>query len=295
MAGGGFRRSLRQFTVGKGKTGGRNNTGSITSWHRGGGHKRKQRIIDTKRNTPSIGVVERIEYDPNRSTRIALVRWTDVDYSKFNAVEEKFDQPEMNPEPVTRAVKGAFAFATLPGRGGPRVLDGVSSGLKSLAGVVRIPAEKPLSKSHFVTKRSKLTSARDVLVSAYFPESQGESSPLSSDTSLGPRIAVAGARAPFFAFRRKEEVGGGKDTFSLSEIQRWSTDSNLWKQRLRREAAVKWTGINVKPKMDKGLYAKPKNGMPGPDRVAVSYIIATHQMKVGSMVMNVESPKPLTN
>jgi len=62
------------------KSGGRNNTGRITSRHRGGGHKRRYRIIDFKRN--KIGVeahVATVEYDPNRSARICLLEYTDGD------------------------------------------------------------------------------------------------------------------------------------------------------------------------------------------------------------------------
>lgn len=59
-------------------SGGRNNTGRITSRHRGGGHKRRYRIIDFKRDKRGIkATVESIEYDPNRSARIALVRYED--------------------------------------------------------------------------------------------------------------------------------------------------------------------------------------------------------------------------
>ena len=57
------------------KTGGRNNSGTVTSWHRGGGAKRLYRCIDFVRSgKQGPGVVERLEYDPNRSARIALVR-----------------------------------------------------------------------------------------------------------------------------------------------------------------------------------------------------------------------------
>ena len=60
------------------KTGGRNNKGRITSRHRGGGHKRRYRIIDFKRNKYDIpGVVKTVEYDPNRSCRIALIFYAD--------------------------------------------------------------------------------------------------------------------------------------------------------------------------------------------------------------------------
>ncbi|MGH2574532.1 MAG: 50S ribosomal protein L2 [Ignavibacteria bacterium] len=60
------------------KSGGRNNTGRITSRRRGGGHKRMLRIIDFKRNKIGMeGEVESIEYDPNRSARIALIKYSD--------------------------------------------------------------------------------------------------------------------------------------------------------------------------------------------------------------------------
>jgi len=60
------------------KSGGRNNTGRITSRHRGGGHKRNYRIIDFKRNKIDIpATVQTIEYDPNRTARIALVKYDD--------------------------------------------------------------------------------------------------------------------------------------------------------------------------------------------------------------------------
>jgi len=60
------------------KTGGRNNTGRITTRHIGGGHKRQYRLIDFKRNKDGIpAVVATIEYDPNRSANIALLNYAD--------------------------------------------------------------------------------------------------------------------------------------------------------------------------------------------------------------------------
>jgi large subunit ribosomal protein L2 len=60
------------------RTGGRNNNGRLTSRHIGGGHKRKYRIIDFKRKLRDVeATVEAIEYDPNRSSRIALVRYSE--------------------------------------------------------------------------------------------------------------------------------------------------------------------------------------------------------------------------
>ncbi len=60
------------------KTGGRNNQGRMTMRYRGGGHKRKYRIIDFKRNKDGVAaVVDSIQYDPNRSARIALLIYED--------------------------------------------------------------------------------------------------------------------------------------------------------------------------------------------------------------------------
>ncbi len=60
------------------RTGGRNSYGRVTSWHRGGGHKRIYRIIDFKRDKKEIPAkVASIEYDPNRSARIALLHYAD--------------------------------------------------------------------------------------------------------------------------------------------------------------------------------------------------------------------------
>ena len=62
----------------KAKTGGRNNNGRITTRHIGGGHKQKYRIVDFKRNKDDIKAqVERIEYDPNRTANIALLKYAD--------------------------------------------------------------------------------------------------------------------------------------------------------------------------------------------------------------------------
>ena len=68
----------KKLTEGLSKNGGRNHSGKITMWQRGGGHKRRYRIIDFKRNKFDIpAVVERIEYDPNRSAHIALLKYKD--------------------------------------------------------------------------------------------------------------------------------------------------------------------------------------------------------------------------
>ena len=68
------------------KSGGRNNTGEVTMWWRGGGHKRHYRIIDFKRDKLEIpGKVSTVEYDPNRSARIALVEIAAPEGTSFEA------------------------------------------------------------------------------------------------------------------------------------------------------------------------------------------------------------------
>ncbi len=109
-------RALRHFTLSTGKSAGRNSSGRITVFHRGGGSKRLQRKIDLKRSTSSIGIVERIEYDPNRSSRIALVRWIEGvlpgRQRKFKTIEE-FALPRKILESTTATIFCLFSFSSL--------------------------------------------------------------------------------------------------------------------------------------------------------------------------------------
>ncbi len=69
---------VKSLTEGLTKSGGRNNHGRITARRRGGGHKRSYRIVDFKRNKFDVpAVIERIEYDPNRTAFIALLKYED--------------------------------------------------------------------------------------------------------------------------------------------------------------------------------------------------------------------------
>ncbi|HEX5764649.1 MAG TPA: 50S ribosomal protein L2 [Woeseiaceae bacterium] len=64
----------------KTKTGGRNHSGRITVRHQGGGHKQRYRLVDFKRDKDGVpGIVERLEYDPNRSAHLALIKYADGD------------------------------------------------------------------------------------------------------------------------------------------------------------------------------------------------------------------------
>jgi large subunit ribosomal protein L2 len=68
---------VKALTEGKSEKGGRNNTGRITVRFRGGGHKQTYRIVDFKRRKTGVAKVERLEYDPNRSAFIALIKYED--------------------------------------------------------------------------------------------------------------------------------------------------------------------------------------------------------------------------
>lgn len=69
---------VKSLTEGLSKSGGRNNNGRVTVRFRGGGHKRTYRVVDFKRRKLDVAaVVERLEYDPNRSAFLALIRYAD--------------------------------------------------------------------------------------------------------------------------------------------------------------------------------------------------------------------------
>jgi large subunit ribosomal protein L2 len=74
------REPLKALVQGTSKTGGRNNNGRITVRHRGGGHKRRFRVVDFKRDKNDVpGKVVNVEYDPNRSAHLALINYADGD------------------------------------------------------------------------------------------------------------------------------------------------------------------------------------------------------------------------
>jgi len=73
---------VKTLTEGLNKSGGRNNHGRVTMWHRGGGHKRTYRKVDFKRGKLGMpATVERLEYDPNRTAFIALIKYEDGELS----------------------------------------------------------------------------------------------------------------------------------------------------------------------------------------------------------------------
>src|SRR5471032_2218250 len=98
---------VKALTEGLNKTGGRNNFGNITSWQRGGGHKRRYRLVDFKRRKFDVpGKVERLEYDPNRTAFIALITYADGEQAYIIAPQPPFCRqartPGRNPHHIPR-------------------------------------------------------------------------------------------------------------------------------------------------------------------------------------------------
>ncbi|KAK1557124.1 hypothetical protein Q3G72_018414 [Acer saccharum] len=238
-------RALGQLSWGTGKSGGRNSSGRITTFHRGGGSKRLQRRIDLKRNTPSIGIVQRVEYDPNRSSRIALVRWIEGVQCKIPHQRKEFSPPRkiLEVEPTATTIRGLFSFSSLP-------------------------------------QQRKVPCAKDVFFSAL---SSGETSSLSSGfpriAVAGAKPAYFSPR-----MREEKVVRGGKNTISHCEVQKWTTNSIHWAHRIKRKAALSWNSLGLvgaaKPKTDQGtlpvqkpIGQRPNDGARKVDRVPVSYVI----------------------
>lgn len=117
------------------KSGGRNNTGMITCRHIGGGHRRHYRLIDFKRNKDAIiGKVATIEYDPNRSSNIALINYADGEKRYILAPKglevgmsivsgEKVDIKTGNCLPLANIPEGTFVhnIELKPGKGGQMI------------------------------------------------------------------------------------------------------------------------------------------------------------------------------
>src|SRR5881398_4050357 len=123
---------VKALTEGKISNGGRNNTGRITVRFRGGGHKKAYRMVDFKRNKVDVpAVVERIEYDPNRTAFIALIRYQDGELSYILAPQrlrpgdsvvsgERVDVKPGNAMPLRNMPLGTIVHNVemKPGKGG---------------------------------------------------------------------------------------------------------------------------------------------------------------------------------
>ncbi len=123
---------VKKLTRGLTKKGGRNNTGRITARRRGGGHKRRYRLVDFKRRKFDVpGVVERLEYDPNRSAFLALIKYEDGELAYILAPQrlaagdaviagERTDVKPGNAMPLNSTPVGTIVhnIEMKPGKGG---------------------------------------------------------------------------------------------------------------------------------------------------------------------------------
>jgi large subunit ribosomal protein L2 len=107
---------VKALTVGKSETGGRNNHGHITAHHRGGGHKRRLRLVDFKRRKFDVAAtVERLEYDPNRSGFIALIKYADGELAYILAPQRlKAGDQVVSGERVDIKPGNAMPLANMP-------------------------------------------------------------------------------------------------------------------------------------------------------------------------------------
>ncbi|KAK8704890.1 hypothetical protein V6N13_048502 [Hibiscus sabdariffa] len=257
-----------------------------------------------------MGIVERIEYDPNHSSRIAPVRWIEgvwVCQRKLNMIEE-FATLRKILEPITTTIRGLFSFSSLPEKVDQRKVACFSPGLMAAYVVVGPPTRiSPWSKSTLYSKGagSEKTCANDVFFSALSsPKAKGETVSLSFGSSFGfPRVVVAGAKPAFFAPRMREKLRR-KNTFSHCEVRNWRTHSFLWAHRIKHKAALSWQSFRQqdtlglvgaaehnesKSKTDQGslptkpIGERPKDRACKVDRAPVTYIIASHQLETGKM------------
>jgi len=107
---------VKALTSGKAESGGRNNHGRITAHHRGGGHKRRLRLVDFKRRKFDVAAtVERLEYDPNRSAFIALIKYADGELSYILAPQRlKAGDQIVSGERVDIKPGNAMPLANIP-------------------------------------------------------------------------------------------------------------------------------------------------------------------------------------
>ena len=107
---------VKNLTVGLSRTGGRNNRGRMTSRSIGGGHKRLYRLVDFKRKKFDVeAVVERIEYDPNRTAFIALINYSDGEQSYILAPQRlKIGDKVVSGERVDVKPGNAMPLSSIP-------------------------------------------------------------------------------------------------------------------------------------------------------------------------------------
>nr|YP_009047560.1 ribosomal protein L2 [Atrichum angustatum]AGN74351.1 ribosomal protein L2 [Atrichum angustatum]AHI16058.1 ribosomal protein L2 [Atrichum angustatum] len=273
-------KALKQLTFGlRKRSAGRNSSGRITVFHRGGGSKRLHRRIDFQRSTSSMGVVERIEYDPNRSSWIALIRWVEgvLRPAKRFAFSKANSQREENAwRFLGRREKNIFFFG---------LLFSFSS----------LPRKAQRRNYVFFSALSSPTAKRGAATLG----------PFGSFLAL-PGIALAVAKPDFFALRTKDFRE--ENTFYRSEGRGWRTHSALWVHRIERKALF-WLkkrsdffAAHKNKKNNIFFSFKSKHSKEEPrvkagkvDRAPFTYILASDHSEAGKTVMNCDWSKPSTS
>ncbi|XP_066370599.1 large ribosomal subunit protein uL2m-like [Miscanthus floridulus] len=252
--------ALKRLTLSSSKTAGRNSSGRITSYHRGGGAKRLQRKVDVKRGTSSLGIVERIEYDPNRSSSIALVRWVQgVHFRRPKTLQEPSAKPPVL-EYVTADVSSRFSLAPLSAR---VLMEKEAAALYSSLGNGDIASRK----SGGSLPRIALAGAKPT----FYAQVRGNEEEKQTFSLSG--IQKWAADDALWTQRMKRQA-------ALS----WQND--LKKKPLLQTQANRFSSLTAK---SIGMSKGPKGKA---DCVPVSYILASHQCMPGSTVMNYDSSKP---
>jgi hypothetical protein len=250
---------LKQLTFRfKKKSTGRNSLRRITVFYRGGGSKRLHRKFDFQRSTSSIGLIQRIDYDPNCSSWIALIRWLEA----MEQPKATNSQTEENAwHFLSRREKNLFFF-----------------GLLFLFSSLSKKAQR--RNYVFFSTLFSLKARKEAAILGHF---------FGSFLDL-PRIALAGAKPHFFASRMKDFER--HNTFSRSEGGKWKMHSGV--QRIERKALFWRTNIYFyfKPKHSE---EGPMVEAGKLDRAPFTYILASDQLEAGKTVMNCDWSKPSTS
>ncbi|XP_020256305.1 uncharacterized protein LOC109833155 [Asparagus officinalis] len=244
-----------------GKTAGRNSSGRITSFHRGGGSKRLQRTVDLKRNTPATGVVERIEYDPNRSSRVALVRWIDG-VSFLRRGQRKADDlsPPAESKVLEFPISSVFSFSTLP---------------------VDAKGENPTVLPSLLGFRFPRIAVAGARPAFFAPRAAGEE-------AIGENLTLDEIR------RWKTRSIDRKAALSWQSSVIVESKPKLEQSNLLPTQVLSYDLSNGRSLYQNAAPFKPKVGK-GPEGgcVPVSYIIASDHLEPGKTVVNCDLPKPL--
>lgn len=203
-------------------------------------------------------------------------------------------------------IKGQFSFSSIPGMLEDRKVESLRP--KTDHVVVGLPKGTTTLTSQSQSQTgTQMTNVKDVFLSAFSSNWKRHNAPYSFVNSLGvPRMAVAGAKPEFFVPRMKDDVKEN-ESLLLNEVKKWDKDSVVWGHKMKRKAAVSWGSLRERAILGligvgevneskskskvKEIEKEKKDGKFGVDRAPVSYILATHQMEAGKMVMNCDLTK----